>query len=165
VPHHFGLDRPEAVMRAIHRGRLPQDRLVELPPVVFHAASSGDPVARGILDRLADEVVVTVAATMRRLRVATTDVDVVLGGGVFLGRDETFVARIRAGIEAEAPRANVIRLTVPPVLGAALIGLDEIGASARASARLRESIGHSSLRPGGRGSRRHASRAVSSLEV
>jgi hypothetical protein len=49
---------------------------------------------------------------------------VVLGGGVFGADDPAFYARIEAGVRAVAPRATIVRLTAPPVLGAALLGLD-----------------------------------------
>ena len=43
-------------------------------------------------------------------------------------RDAAFHSRVADGIHAVAPRAALRRLTVPPVLGAALLGLDAIGA-------------------------------------
>jgi N-acetylglucosamine kinase-like BadF-type ATPase len=141
VPEHFGMSRPEAVSRAMYLGRLPQNRLVELPPAVFRAAGSGDRVARGILDQVADEVVTMVSATITRLHVARREVDVVLGGGMFRANDDVFLDRIRSRIEATAPRAEVTTLRVPPVTGAALIGLQEIGAGRNAETRLREEVG------------------------
>ncbi len=137
VPRHFGMARPEALARAMYRDRIPSERLVELPPAVFRAAGRGDGVAREILDHQADEIVAMVGAAIARLRLASTDVDVVLGGGVFQARDRVFLDRIRAGVAAVAPAANVIKLGIPPVVGAVLLGLDLAGASARAGARLR----------------------------
>jgi N-acetylglucosamine kinase-like BadF-type ATPase len=142
VAQHFGMARPETVMNAMHRGRLSQDRLVELPPAVFEAARSGDRVARSILDRVAEEVVAMATAAIRRLRRAREDVDVVLGGGMFRAEDTAFVDRVQTGIREVAPLANVGVLQAPPVLGAALIGLDEIGAEAEAASKLRASIDH-----------------------
>jgi N-acetylglucosamine kinase-like BadF-type ATPase len=141
VPRQFGMARPEAVMRAIHRRRLDESRLTELPPVVFRAAASGDAVARGILDVLADEVIAMVTAAIRRLHVGKGDPDVVLGGGIFRAEDDVFFDRVRSGIQADAPRSNVSKLETPPLLGAALIGLDRIRAGREASRRLRSSIG------------------------
>ena len=160
IPAHFGMARPETVMNAIHRGRLSRDRLVELPPTVFQEAMSGDAVARTLLDQVAEEVVAMATAAIRRLRLAATDVDVVLGGGMFRSGDDAFAARVVRGIHRVAPRANVRELTGPPVLGAGLLGLDEIGASKAASERLRRSLDHAtversenrstSMRPGDR---------------
>src|SRR5207245_3607732 len=58
VPRHFGLRRPRQVMEAMYFERLSHDRVVELPPLVFHAAADGDTVARSIVDRQADEVAI-----------------------------------------------------------------------------------------------------------
>ena len=44
------------------------------------------------------------------------------------------------GVHAAAPRAVLVRLDAPPVLGAALIGLDAIGAPPHALAALREAL-------------------------
>ena len=149
VPRHFGMARPETVMNAMHRGRLSRDRLVELPPTVFEAAMSGDSVARTILDQVADEVVAMATAAIRRLRLARADVDVVLGGGMFRSGDDAFAARVERGIRRVAPRANVTELTGPPVLGAGLLGLDEIGAPEEATATLRRSIDHATVERSG----------------
>jgi N-acetylglucosamine kinase-like BadF-type ATPase len=129
VPQHFGMNRPEVLMRAVYRGDIGEDRLMELPPAVFRAAAAGDEVARGIVNALADEVVAMIVATIRRLRLARTDVDVVLGGGIFSAEDGDFLGRISSSIHDVAPRANIIRLEAPPLAGAVLAGLDELGAS------------------------------------
>ncbi len=140
VAAHFGGSRPETVMRAMYRGSLPPDRLTELPPAVFDAASRGDVVAREILDRLADEIVTWATAAIRRLRATRADVDVVLGGGIFRAGDPMFLDRIDVGITPVAPHAHIRILTGPPVLGAALMGLDEIGATPAASRRIRRAL-------------------------
>jgi N-acetylglucosamine kinase-like BadF-type ATPase len=145
VPAYFDMPRPTAVMEAVYVGRLDADRLSELAPLVFKAAADGDRVARQMLDEMSDEIVVTAAAAIRRLHVTTRDVHVVLGGGLFRSRDSRFMSRIRSGIAAIAPRAEVRRLEAPPVLGAALIGLDHIRAGRAAEARLRSTLTHKRL--------------------
>ena len=126
VPAHFDRSRPLDVTDAIEHGRLDESRLRELAPVVFATAATGDAVARGILDRMADEVVVMAAAIIRRLHLTRLDVDVTLAGGVFRADDPVFEARIVEGVRAVAPAARVRRSEAPPVLGAALLGLDEL---------------------------------------
>ena len=99
VPAHFGVRRPWSVLEGIRNGLIARDRVVlELPPLVFAAAANGDAVARSIVDALADEVVTMVVASLRRLRLLRTEVDVTLGGGVFRAEDPAFVTRIRAGV-------------------------------------------------------------------
>lgn len=134
VPARFGVSRPIAVMHAVRSGRLAWERLMDLCPVVFEAALAGDAVARSIVDQLADEIVAMGKAAIRRARLASSDADVVLGGGVFRAHDRAFASRISDGIRAVAPAANVRVLDRPPVLGAVLMALDELGGAPRTAA-------------------------------
>lgn len=126
VPAHFGLTRPGSVTAAMYDGRLAEARVGELAPVVFAAAAAGDAVAVAILDRLADEIVAWVVSLMRRLHLTRLDPDVCLAGGIFRAEAPAFLARIEAGARVVGPRARVVRVTAPPVLGAALLGLDRL---------------------------------------
>lgn len=149
VPAHFGLARPAAVSRAIYDGRIAEDRIGELSPVVFAAAGEGDPVAREIVDRLADELATMASALIRRLHLTRLDPEVVLAGGVFRADDADFYRRIETGIRSVAPRAGTVRLTSPPVLGAALLGLDRLaggGADPKVEARIRAAFAGLDLR-------------------
>ncbi len=134
VPSHYGLARPLDVTLAFEYERMPETRVRELSPVVFGAARDGDAVARGIIDRLADEVATMATAIIRRLHLTRRDVDVTLAGGVFRAEDPVFEGRIEAEVHAVAPQARVHRLDAPPVLGAALLGLDQLRDTGRLSA-------------------------------
>jgi N-acetylglucosamine kinase-like BadF-type ATPase len=127
VPAHFGLKRPAALTRAMYDKRIGEDRLGELSPVVFETARGGDLVARAIIDRLADELATMAIALATRLGIKRLPVDVVLAGGVFKTNDEAFFERIEAGVRTELQAANLIRLDVPPVAGAAREGLKRMG--------------------------------------
>jgi N-acetylglucosamine kinase-like BadF-type ATPase len=126
VPAHFGLARPRSLTAAMYRGRVAGDRHLEIAPLVFEAAATGDAVARAIVDRLADEIVAWARAAIRRLRLQRRGPDVVLAGGVFRTEDRAFYERIESRIAAIAPAARVSRLAAPPVVGVALLGLDRI---------------------------------------
>lgn len=140
VPAHFGMRSPTAVMEAVYTGRLDVGRLSELAPVVFVAAGRGDRVARGLIDDVADEVIATAVAAIRRLRLTTRDVEVILGGGVIRSNDKRMLDRIGAGIAGAAPRALIRKLSAPPVVGAALIGLDETRSTTAVRSRLRKAL-------------------------
>jgi len=129
VPEFFGLTRPRQVTVAMYREKIPARAALQLAPLVFSAASKGDAVARSIIDRLADEVVAFATAAIRRLRLQRADTHVVLAGGMFRAHDPAFYDRIELGIAAVAPAAVVCRVTAPPVVGAALLGLDRLGAA------------------------------------
>jgi N-acetylglucosamine kinase-like BadF-type ATPase len=147
VPGHFGLDSALAVVEAFHLGRIDRERVLELAPLVFAAAGEGDRVAAGIVGRQADEVVTMARTAIRRLGLGGGAVDVVLGGGVLQRDDPAFQARISAGIRALAPAARLRRATAPPVVGAALLGLDLLGASPGAAQRVRAGLTNERLRP------------------
>lgn len=143
VPGYFGLASPHAVTMAMYGGRVAHARIGELSPVVFEAAMDGDAAARSIVDRLADELVTMAGAMIRRLHLARLDPEVVLGGGVFRTPDPDFRSRIETGVQTIAPGARLVRSTAPPVAGAALLGLDALGAGiadAAIGARLRTAL-------------------------
>jgi N-acetylglucosamine kinase-like BadF-type ATPase len=140
VPAHLGAANAEAALTGIYTGSLPYTRLFELARVLLEAAADGDAPARAAAETLADEVVAFVRAAVVRLDLQNEAVEVVLGGGIFDTTDTAFHARVEAGIKAVAPRAVLIRLEAPPVLGAALIGLDAQHAPATALAALRRAL-------------------------
>jgi N-acetylglucosamine kinase-like BadF-type ATPase len=145
VPEHFGLRRPRQVTEAIHVGRIPVRRLRELAPIVFAAAGDGDMVARRLVDRQADEIVRMAGTAIRRLRMTAINPDVVLGGGIFRATDQPFFEGIRLGLEAICAGATVRVLTAPPVVGAAMLGLDVVGASRAAHRRAHDGLTHERL--------------------
>lgn len=140
VPSQFGLRRPRQLVERIHAGGIDELRLVELAPIVFSTAAAGDPVARSIVDRQADEVVAMAGAAIRRLRLRALDPDVVLGGSVFRARDPRFFRRIEQGIVSIAPAARVSILSAPPLLGAVLLGMDRVGVRPSAYRRVRAAL-------------------------
>jgi N-acetylglucosamine kinase-like BadF-type ATPase len=126
IPAAVGLARPEAVTHAYYSGRLDQRRIGELAPTVFATAAAGDPVARAIVDRLADELATMAIALARRARLVRRRPEIVLAGGTFRTEEAGFHARLRATIDDGIPGATIRRLTTAPVVGAALIGLDRL---------------------------------------
>ena len=136
VPVYFGLETPLQLAEAVHAGTVPRRRFIELAPLVFAEAAS-DPVAEGIVLRLADEVVSLVRVAVDRIGPIGEPADVVLGGGLLQARN----ARLLAAIETELADFGVphtlIVVDAPPVVGAALRALDALGAEPSAHARLR----------------------------
>jgi N-acetylglucosamine kinase-like BadF-type ATPase len=137
VPEHFGLATPGELVEAIHLGRVAQRRIVELPPLVFDAAAA-DPVAAAILDRLAAEVLALVHASIERLELGGAAIEVLLGGGMFRAGDGRLLGAIEAGL---GPEVELRVAASEPIVGAALLGLDELGAGPEALARARSELG------------------------
>jgi N-acetylglucosamine kinase-like BadF-type ATPase len=140
VSAHLGTPDPEAALTGLYTGVIPYARLFELARVLLDTAAEGDGPARGAADTLADEIVAFVRAAIVRLDLQNEGVEVVLGGGIFDTTDAAFHARVAAGIRAVAPRATLVRLDGPPVLGAALIGLDAEGVPTSSVTALRRGL-------------------------
>ena len=137
LPAHFGLDSMYALIEALHLERIPAARKYELTPVLFATSDAGDAVARSILDRQADEIVALAAVALGRLGLLDEEADVVLGGGVMAARNPYLMDALDERLTARAPKARAHVVTAPPVLGAALLGLDHVGVPAEAHAALR----------------------------
>jgi N-acetylglucosamine kinase-like BadF-type ATPase len=141
VAAHFGLASVRDVAVAVHKGVLGETDLIQLTAVLFAAAADGDPVARSLVDRQAAEICLMAAAAMRRLGMAPAGVPVVLGGGVLESRDPLLLSEIERRLAETAPGAAARLLDVPPIAGAALLGLDYVGAPTAPKRRLRARYG------------------------
>ncbi|MFF4000402.1 N-acetylglucosamine kinase [Streptomyces californicus] len=137
LPGHFGLDSMYALIEALHRGAIPMVRRHELTPVLFATAAAGDAVASALVERLAEEVVAMASVALNRLGLLEEEAPVLLGGSVLAARHPQLNDRIAALLAARAPKAEVRVVTEPPVLGAALLGLDRTGADQEVRRRLR----------------------------
>ena len=141
LTRHFGVERVEEVTIGIHKGKIPDDDLTGLAPMLLRAADEGDAVARTVVNRLADEISVMAITAMRRLGLTALATPVVLGGGVVTARNPLLMSGITRQLAAAAPAAEVRVIDVPPVAGAALLGLDHVRAPAAAASRLRAAYG------------------------
>jgi N-acetylglucosamine kinase-like BadF-type ATPase len=140
VPAYFGRRSVVGVLEALQTDGIGERQVAGLAPLVFAAAAGGDAVSQALVDLQADEIVAMVVSAVRRLHLTRRDVDVVLGGGLFDDRHGGFVERIAAGVHAVAPAARVQPLTVPPVVGACLLGCDHVGTAHGAGGRIRSTL-------------------------
>jgi N-acetylglucosamine kinase-like BadF-type ATPase len=140
VPSHFGLGTPTELAEAIHVGRIQQRRVIELAPLVL-AEAADDAVAASIVARLADEVVALARVALARLELTSEPVEVLLGGGVLQSADGSVLEAIRAGLDEVGQHITVRPTATPAIVGAALLGLDELGAGSEVQQRLRRELG------------------------
>jgi N-acetylglucosamine kinase-like BadF-type ATPase len=136
VPAHFGLEAPSQLAEAIHFGQIAQRRVIELAPVVL-AEAADDAVAAEIVQRLAAEVVALARVALKRLGMLNDPVEVLLGGGVLQEADGDLLAAIDRGLREVAPNVTVRPTASAAIVGAALLGLDELDAGPDAQRRLR----------------------------
>jgi N-acetylglucosamine kinase-like BadF-type ATPase len=116
IEEHFG--KPVVAVGAdVHYRRMRDTRLGELAPEIV-ALAGRDAVARGLVGRLVDEIVLLVERARRDL--GLVECDVVLGGGM-LARRGAFFERVAA---AMPPAATPVAPELPPVAGAVLASLE-----------------------------------------
>jgi N-acetylglucosamine kinase-like BadF-type ATPase len=99
----------------------------ELAPVVLEVAALGDEVACRLLEEqgrsLADEVL----GVARRLGMLGTPFELVIAGSVHLAGSAPLDAAFAARVSEIAPRARIVPLREPAVIGAARLALDQVG--------------------------------------
>ncbi|MGW6269811.1 N-acetylglucosamine kinase [Streptomyces sp. NPDC055060] len=137
LPAHFGLSSMYALIEALHLGSVAPVRRHELTPVLFATAAAGDAVARSLVDRMADEVVAMSTVALERLGLLGEETPVLLGGSVLAARHPQLDDRVRALLAERAPKAVPRVVVARPVLGAALLGFDQVGAPTEVHARVR----------------------------
>jgi N-acetylglucosamine kinase-like BadF-type ATPase len=140
LPRHYGIGSMAGLIEAVHLGAITEARCLEMTPVLFEVAAEGDATAGGIVRRQAEEVVALALAAMRRLGVLDEPIDVVLGGGVITAGHALLMDEIHRLLREQAPLATTAVVRTPPVVGAALLGLDRIGAASSARERLRDAF-------------------------
>ncbi len=137
IAAHFGLPSANAVAEAMHLGLVERERLHEIVRLLFTEAQAGDVVALELIDRQADEITRLAVVALTRLDLLTEPTPVVLGGGVLASRHPLLIDNVIARLSAAAPLAEPRIVVAPPVLGAALLGLDHLASGPAAERRLR----------------------------
>ena len=124
---HTGSNSLEEMLEKLGTGQIEIDAAAA--PLVFQAAAAGDAVARGLVRWAGCELGELACAVIRQLEFEALAFDVVLIGSMFDGGPE-LIEPMRQTIHALAPGARLVRLTVPPVIGAVLLGMEKAGLAA-----------------------------------
>jgi len=140
IMEHFGTASVVEVTAALHFGELPRSRLHELAPVLFRVAAAGDGPATAVVGRLAEEVFLLARVALDRLRLRDQQAAVVLGGSVLAARQPLLLDTVSRRLAAYAPSANLLVVDDPPVVGAALLGMDMLGSSPDAETAVRTAL-------------------------
>lgn len=93
---------------------------------IFEAARAGDEAARRVIHFSGEELGHLAVAIIRQLNFENEEVEVVQSGSVFEG-GAMLTDPMRAVILAAAPKAKIIRLDAPPVVGSLLLGMEAAG--------------------------------------
>lgn len=98
----------------------------EHAPLVFELANAGDPVAAECVAWAGRELGSLACGVIRQVDIADLAFEVVLVGSLYNG-GERLIGPMRETIQKEAPKANLVKLTAPPVAGAVLLGMAQAG--------------------------------------
>jgi N-acetylglucosamine kinase-like BadF-type ATPase len=119
-----------------------QERLYPSPqmaPLVFKTAAEGDAVAQGVIRWVGESLADLGIGVVRQLHFESETFEAVLIGSMFKN-GEALMSPLRNALHKVAPGAQCVRLSVPPVVGGTLLGMEKGGVTiAPLRARLVES--------------------------
>ncbi len=92
-------------------------------PIVFRVAEEGDSVAQELINWAGCELGEMANAVIRQLEFEHLEFDIVMTGSMFEGGTR-LIEPMRQTILKVAPKARMVRLKLPPVLGAAILGME-----------------------------------------
>jgi N-acetylglucosamine kinase-like BadF-type ATPase len=95
----------------------------EAARLVFRVAEEGDQAARDLICWAGTELGEMANAVIRQLEFENLEFDVVMTGSMFDG-GSSLVEPMRETIQKLAPGARLVRLRVPPVVGAVMLGME-----------------------------------------
>lgn len=95
-------------------------------PLIFDVAAEGDTVALDLVRRAGHELGKLALGVSRQIGLTDQAFDVVLSGSFFKG-SPLIQESMAEMIHSTAPQARLVRLTAPPVVGAALLGMERGG--------------------------------------
>ena len=120
------LDRTSAEDLLEHSSRT-QPPMPRLASLVLEAADEGDAAARAIAERAGTTLGANAGLVARKLDMQEETFEVVMAGGVLRAGCRTLEQALKKELRRSAPGAFPVRLEVPPVVGAALRALENIG--------------------------------------
>ena len=106
----------------------------EAAPIVFRVAEEGDQVARDLICWAGTELGELANAVIRQLEFENLSFDVVMTGSMYEG-GPMLIEPMRETILQLAPKARLVRLKSPPVLGAVMLGMEASGLAVTPSIR------------------------------
>lgn len=122
--NYFGVSNLEKLIEGYSMGRLSIDS--SAAPLIFEVAEAGDPVAIQVTSWAGQELAELVKCVIRQLNFQDLDFDVVLVGSMFKN-GWLLIEPMRKVVQEFAPKAHLVKLKVPPVVGAVLLGVEASG--------------------------------------
>lgn len=114
---------PEAILDWYNDTKPSVQIISDFAPMVITAAEQGDIVAKQLLDETIEELGIAAVAVIKKLKMESEAVRIVISGGVF--ESKYFRTLFEGYITALIKRARVIRPLVSPAVGAAIMAKHE----------------------------------------
>jgi N-acetylglucosamine kinase-like BadF-type ATPase len=95
-------------------------------PLIFQVAAAGDPVACQVITWAGESLADLANGVIRQLHLADQPFEVILVGSLYNG-GELLIGPMRQAILRLAPRAQLVKLEAPPVVGGVLLGMQQAG--------------------------------------
>jgi N-acetylglucosamine kinase-like BadF-type ATPase len=121
---HFNAKDLDDLVEGVYLQRYQFDRSVVM--LAFEVARQGDPQALEVMHWAGRELGEIGVGVINQLGLQQEEFDVVLIGSLYDGHP-LLVESLRETIFRTAPGANLVRLTVPPVVGGVLLGMEQTG--------------------------------------
>ncbi len=95
-----------------------------MAPLIFKTAEQGDAVACDVIRWAGESLADLAAGVIRQIEIQNEQFEVVLVGSLFKG-GALLIEPMRDAVRRVAPGARLVRLTVPPVVGGVLLGMEQ----------------------------------------
>lgn len=123
---HFGVSQLRDAVTTIYQNPDVRRNFAALSRIVMRTADEGDPVAQRIIQNCAEQLALLVTTAARVLGMDKEPYRVAATGGL-VSKGGPFFEKVRAEIKKVHPQAELELPKFEPVIGAALIGLQELG--------------------------------------
>lgn len=127
---HFNLQKASELIHKVYHEELTPRSIAGIAKFVQQSRDEGDPVATGILNNAADELMTAATAVMNRLELTDTAFTFVLAGGMFHAIP-WLCDQMQLLLPGLAPQCRVMRLEQEPALGAVRLAVAEMRGGAK----------------------------------
>lgn len=95
-------------------------------PLVFEVAAQGDAVAQDLVRWAAQELGGLAIGVIKQLALESSDLEIVLSGSFYNG-SPLIKSLMTETIHTVAPKAQLVRLNAPPVVGGVILAMEQVG--------------------------------------
>jgi len=126
---HYGVGDERDYAELLYRGRIPPERRRSTPPLVYAAWVEGDPAAKEIVEKAAEDYALAACAMLDKIDYGAAHV--ALGGGVINRGPDRFRELVAERIKVRYPEATVVAPQLPPEYGSVLMAGHRLGLEVR----------------------------------